>query len=116
MVPTSDEVTNAWFGEKAFVGYLRQNADVEQLYKGTFGTDISFTINLEEGTYTPFRIFWANGQGDYKFAVTVTAPGGQIVVNGDKSSEEYLVRFACGNSQGLTPPFPPFGQEAPPAS
>ncbi|EMT72345.1 hypothetical protein FOC4_g10001795 [Fusarium odoratissimum] len=103
-IPNSDEITLIWFGTKAISGWTRQNADLEQDYPG--GTSKSFTIHLTAGTYTPFRLLWANAQGDLNFIAEVQAPDGTVIVNGDGSDNRYFVRFACDES---TPSFPAFG-------
>ncbi|KAH6962783.1 GLEYA domain-containing protein [Fusarium avenaceum] len=102
-VPNSDEITLVWFGEKALSSWTRDNADLEQDYPG--GTSKSFQIHLEAGTYTAFRLLWANAQGELNFIAEVKAPGGQIIVNGDSADNKYLVREACDKS---TPAFPSF--------
>ncbi|KAF5622705.1 uncharacterized protein FTJAE_10828 [Fusarium tjaetaba] len=103
-IPNSDEITLIWFGDKALQGWTRANADLEQDYPG--GTSKTFTIHLEAGTYTPFRLLWANAQGDLNFIAEVQAPDGKVIVNGDGSDNKYFVRFACDES---TTPFPEFG-------
>ncbi|CAG7562598.1 unnamed protein product [Fusarium equiseti] len=100
-VPNSDEITLVWFGDKAISRWTRDNADLEQDYPG--GTSRSFEVDLEEGTYTPFRLLWANAQGELNFIAEVQAPGGQVIVNGDGADNAYLVRYAC---DGTTPEFP----------
>jgi len=100
-VPNSDEITLVWFGDKAISGWTRANADLEQDYPG--GTSRTFEVDLEEGTYTPFRLLWANAQGELNFIAEVQAPGGQVIVNGDGADNAYLVRYAC---DGTTPEFP----------
>jgi hypothetical protein len=102
-VPNSDEITLVWFGGKALSSWTRENADLEQDYPG--GTSKSFQVELEAGTYTPFRLLWANAQGELNFIAEVKAPGGQTIVNGDRADNKYLVREACDKS---TPTFPSF--------
>ncbi|KAF4438040.1 hypothetical protein FACUT_5203 [Fusarium acutatum] len=106
-IPNSDEITLIWFGTKAVSGWTRANADLEQDYPG--GTSKSFTVHLTAGTYTPFRLLWANAQGDLNFIAQVQAPDGTVIVNGDGSDNRYFVRFACDES---TPSFPPFGDDS----
>ncbi|RBR16959.1 hypothetical protein FVER53590_05717 [Fusarium verticillioides] len=103
-IPNSDEITLIWFGDNALSGWTRENANLEQDYPG--GTSKSYTIHLEAGTYTPFRLLWANAQGDLNFIAEVQAPDGTVIVNGDGSDNKYFVRFACDES---TTPFPEFG-------
>ncbi|KAM0261329.1 hypothetical protein ACHAPA_009802 [Fusarium lateritium] len=106
-VPYSDEITLVWFGNKALSTWTRANADLEQGY--SYGPSSAKTLNMQltAGTYTPFRVFWANAQGDYSMIVTVTAPDGTVIVNGSGSSSKYFVRFACDSS---TPTYPAFGR------
>ncbi|KAH7267798.1 GLEYA domain-containing protein [Fusarium redolens] len=104
-IPNSDEITLIWFGDKALSTWTRDNADLEQDYPG--GTSKSFTIDLVAGTYTPFRLLWANAQGELNFIAEVKAPGGNVIVNGDGSDNKYFVRFACDES---TPSFPAFSE------
>ncbi|PNP60725.1 hypothetical protein FNYG_14551 [Fusarium nygamai] len=104
-IPNSDEITLIWFGENALSSWTRQNADLEQDYPG--GTSKSFSIDLEAGTYTPFRLLWANAQGELNFIAEVKAPGGNVIVNGDGSDNKYFVRHTC---DGSTPSFPAFSE------
>ncbi|VTT58193.1 unnamed protein product [Fusarium fujikuroi] len=107
VVPYSDEVTLVWFGNKALSSWTRANADLDQNYSSGPSSSKTFNIQLTAGTYTPFRVFWANAQGDYSMIVTVTAPDGTVIVNGSGSSSKYFVRFACDSS---TPSYPAFGK------
>ncbi|RGP71235.1 hypothetical protein FLONG3_7185 [Fusarium longipes] len=102
-VPNSDEITLVWFGDKALTSWTRENADLEQDYPG--GTSQSFNVELQAGTYTPFRLLWANAQGELNFIAEVKAPGGKVIVNGDGGDNKYFVRYDCG---GSTPTFPDF--------
>jgi hypothetical protein len=108
VVPYSDEVTLVWFGSKALSAWskARSSADLAQNYSWGPSSAQTFKIQLTAGTYTPFRVFWANAQGDYSMIVTVTAPDGTVIVDGSGSSSKYFVRFACDSS---TPSFPAFG-------
>ncbi|KAM0345835.1 hypothetical protein ACHAPU_006189 [Fusarium lateritium] len=100
-LPNSDEITLVWFGDKALTSWTRQNADLEQYYPEV--TSKSFEIELEAGSYTPFRLLWANAQGELNFIAEVKAPGGKVIVNGDGADNQYFVRRAC---DGSTPSFP----------
>jgi hypothetical protein len=102
-IPNSDEITLVWFGDKALTSWTRENADLEQDYPG--GTSKTFEIELEAGTYTPFRLLWANAQGELNFIAEVKAPGGKVIVNGDGGDNKYFVRYDC---DGNTPTFPEF--------
>ncbi|CEI67913.1 hypothetical protein FVEN_g7808 [Fusarium venenatum] len=102
-VPISDEITLVWFGDKAVNTWTRDNADLEQDYPG--GTSRSFSLELQAGTYTPFRLLWANAQGELSFIAEIKAPSGNVIVNGDGADNKYLVRYSC---DGNTPTFPNF--------
>ncbi|KAM0327485.1 hypothetical protein ACHAQA_005773 [Verticillium albo-atrum] len=109
-VPNSDEITLVWLGDKAISTWTRPNADLEQDFNTVAApadTQV-FDIQLTAGTYTPFRLLWANAQGEFSFVARITAPDGQVIVDGDGSNSDYLVRFACDMS---TPEFPPFGAD-----
>ncbi|KAH6701683.1 GLEYA domain-containing protein, partial [Verticillium dahliae] len=109
-VPVSDDITLVWLGDKAISTWTRANADLEQNYNTVTGPEdtVVFTIQLQAGTYTPFRLLWANAQGRLAFIAQVQAPDGRIIVDGDGSDSSYFVRFACDMS---TPEYPPFGQD-----
>ncbi|GKU07683.1 hypothetical protein FLAG1_11239 [Fusarium langsethiae] len=102
-VPNSDEITLVWFDQKALRTWTRDNADLEQDYPG--GTSKTFVLELQAGTYTPFRLLWANAQGELNFIAEVKAPGGKVIVNGDGGDNKYFVRYSC---DGSTPTFPEF--------
>ncbi|EXA30472.1 hypothetical protein FOVG_18170 [Fusarium oxysporum f. sp. pisi HDV247] len=108
VVPYSDEVTLVWVGDKALSTWsrARSSADLAQNYSSGPSSSMTFKIQLTAGTYTPFRVFWANAQGDYSMIVTVTAPDGTVIVDGSGSSSKYFIRFACDSS---TPSYPAFG-------
>ncbi|CRK33777.1 hypothetical protein BN1708_006152 [Verticillium longisporum] len=109
-VPDSDEITLVWLGDKAISTWTRANADLEQDYNTVDGPEETtvFRIQLQAGTYTPFRLLWANAQGELSFIARVQAPDGRIIEDGDGSDSDYFVRFACDMS---TPEYPPFGQD-----
>ncbi|KAF5660274.1 hypothetical protein FHETE_9016 [Fusarium heterosporum] len=100
-LPNSDEITLVWFGNKALTSWTRQNADLEQWYPEV--TSRSFEVELQAGSYTPFRLLWANAQGELNFIAEVKAPSGKVIVNGDGIDNQYFVRSAC---DGSTPSFP----------
>ncbi|RNJ54872.1 hypothetical protein D7B24_009337 [Verticillium nonalfalfae] len=109
-VPDSDEITLVWLGDKAISTWTRANADLEQDFNTVDGPEETtvFRIELQAGTYTPFRLLWANAQGELSFIARVQEPGGRIIVDGDGSDSDFFVRFACDMS---TPEYPPFGQD-----
>ncbi|CRK20885.1 hypothetical protein BN1723_012195, partial [Verticillium longisporum] len=104
-VPVSDDITLVWLGDKAISTWTRANADLEQNYNTVTGPEdtVVFTIQLQAGTYTPFRLLWANAQGRLAFIAQVQAPDGRIIVDGDGSDSSYFVRFACDMSNAGIP-------------
>ncbi|KAG7101612.1 hypothetical protein HYQ44_018742 [Verticillium longisporum] len=91
-VPVSDDITLVWLGDKAISTWTRANADLEQNYNTVTGPEdtVVFTIQLQAGTYTPFRLLWANAQGRLAFIAQVQAPDGRIIVDGDGSDSSYF--------------------------
>jgi hypothetical protein len=108
-VPYSDDITLVWVGPNAYTAYTRQNANLEQTYVQGGTTAKTVKVRLVEGSYTPFRVMWANAQGNFAFLVEVKAPNGDIIVNGEGSAQGYLLRFACSPMRDVTPDFPAFG-------
>ncbi|KAF5570813.1 agglutinin 2 [Fusarium phyllophilum] len=106
IVPYSDEITLVWFGNKAMTSWTRSNADLEQGYSWGPSASKTYKIQLTAGTYTPFRLLWANAQGDYGMIATVTASDGTVIVDGSGSKNDYFVRFTCDH---LSLSFPSFG-------
>lgn len=102
-VPNSDDITLVWFGDKALTLWTRENADLEQDFPGSPST--SFDIELDAGTYTPFRLLWANAQYDVNFIAEVEAPGGKVIVNGNGGDNQYFVQYACGGNSPIFPDF-----------
>ncbi|KAM0278583.1 hypothetical protein ACHAQH_005057 [Verticillium albo-atrum] len=107
-VPDWDDITLIWLGDKAISSWTRANADLEQDFNTvTSPTETTvFNIELVAGTYMPFLLLWANAQGELSFTAQITAPDGRVIVDGDGSDSDFLVRFACDMS---TPEFPPLG-------
>ncbi|KAF4490175.1 Agglutinin 2 [Fusarium agapanthi] len=87
-IPYCDEITLVWFGDKAMTSWTRSNADLEQGYSWGPSASKTYKIQLTAGTYTPFRLLWANAQGDYGMIVTVTAPDGTAIVDGSGSKND----------------------------
>lgn len=106
--PATDEITLFWIGGKAYSGFERDNADIDQQYIGSGGIPITFKVTLSVGQYYPIRILYANAQGYSALSFTVVAPDGTTIVSSNSDPSPYLVQFSC---DGTAPPFPPFGQE-----
>jgi hypothetical protein len=107
-VPVSDEITLVWIGNNAISGWTRENANLAQDYVFQGSTPKLYTVELTAGSYNPIRVFWANAQGEFAFEIGITAPNGDVIVNGFQANADYLVQFACDKS---TPEFPPWGAE-----
>ncbi|CAI6092426.1 unnamed protein product [Clonostachys chloroleuca] len=82
-VPNSDELTLVWLGDKAISGWTRGNADLEQAYISKGTAPRRFSVNLEGGSYTPFRLLWTSAQGAFSFIAEVRDPDNKTNVNGE---------------------------------
>ena len=107
--PASDDISLLWIGANARSTHTRQNANIQQYFIGAVGTgnSVTYTINLLQGTYTPISVLWANAQGDAQFRLTITAPDGSLIANGelDQTPSPFLVQYSCDGV--LAPPYPP---------
>ncbi|KAJ6784584.1 hypothetical protein PWT90_10257 [Aphanocladium album] len=105
--PYSDDVTIMWFGDHAYSGSTRENADITQSY---YGNDERIIVNktIKAGTYYPIRILWGNTETAADLQLWITAPDGDRLGGESLHDSEFLVREACDGSYA---PFPPFGHE-----
>lgn len=103
-----DDAAFIWVGGAAYAGWTAANANLKVLYDNG-PSQGSYTVNLREGIYYPFRIFYGQGPNIAEFDVTVRAPDGTTFLSSNTTRSPYLVRFAC---DGLSAPFfHPFGSE-----
>lgn len=73
----SDEIVLYWIGSKAYSGWTRANADLDDaIYSPRRGQLITFTTELQEGHYYALRIVFANAQIHAIENISVTAPDG----------------------------------------
>ncbi|KAF3135462.1 hypothetical protein TWF703_006006 [Orbilia oligospora] len=108
-LPSSDDITLLWVGQKAYSGWNRQNADIIQKYVSSGGTPVTFRTDLRKGTYTPIRIAWANRGGAANFKLRIMSPDGSVLLAEDSESNDYIVQHSC---DGYTAPkFPEWGFE-----
>jgi len=107
--PASDDITIFWFGDLAYSGWTRGNADIVQPYTRPQLNAVTVTRTLIQGQYYPFRIVFGNGVQVARFYFEVFAPDGSLIVSNSTSGTKYLVQYAC--DQDLAPQFQPFGQE-----
>lgn len=106
----SDEIVLYWIGPKAYSGWTRANADLEDaVFSPTSGQLISFTMELQEGQYYPLRIIFANAQTGSNEAMSVTAPDGTVILGPNSVPNPYIVQYSCNGAEA--PAYQPFGQE-----
>lgn len=105
--PYSDDITIAWFGDKAYKGWTRGNADIIQFY---YGDNKPWNIyrNITAGEYYPIRVLWGNTGGAGDLELRIFAPDGQEMSGGNVIEGSYLTTDACDGSYG---PWPPWGNE-----
>ena len=103
--PYSDDITILWFGEKAYKGWTRDNADIIQFYYGNNNAQ-SVKRDIVAGTYYPIRVMWGNTGGAADLELKIFAPDGRQLLGTDGTS--YLTTDAC---DGSYPPYEAFGEE-----
>ncbi len=103
----SDDITIMWFGEKAYAGYTRENADIIQFYYGDNELK-TVTREIKAGTYYPIRVLWGNTNGASDLSLHIYAPDGRELSGVDEGHEDYLTTQAC---DGSYPPYAPWGAE-----
>lgn len=103
-----DDAAFIWVGPAAYSGWTAANANAKAIYDNgpAQGT---YTINLREGRYYPFRIFYGQGPRIAEFDINVRAPDGTTFLSSNTTGSPYLVRFACDRI--TAPRFDPFGFE-----
>ncbi|KAK1245582.1 hypothetical protein MKX08_005211 [Trichoderma sp. CBMAI-0020] len=91
-----------------FSGRTAANANLKLVYNNgpAQGT---YTVNLQEGGYYPFRIFYGQGPRIAEFDINVKAPDGTTFLSSNTTGSLYLVRFSYDGF--TTPRFDPFGLE-----
>lgn len=106
----ADEIVLYWIGPKAYSGWTRADADLEDAwYSPTSGQLISFTKELQAGQYYALRIVYANAQTGSNEAISVTAPDGTVILGPNSVPNPYIVQYSCNGAEA--PAYPPFGQE-----
>ncbi|EWC44961.1 hypothetical protein DRE_01020 [Drechslerella stenobrocha 248] len=94
----ADDYAGLWVGQNAYSAWERSNLNAVALIdSGTAVRPTSYAIDLEAGSYTPFRIVYGNGLGKSEFNFAITGPGGQFFV-ANIAASPYIVRFACDPS------------------
>ncbi|KAH7059052.1 hypothetical protein B0J12DRAFT_772945 [Macrophomina phaseolina] len=80
----ADDIVYLWTGSNAISGYTNSNANFMIYYTQV---PASYTITLQAGTYTPFRVFWGNEDGPGNFQFTITDPAGVPLLDGTTSRD-----------------------------
>lgn len=111
-LPQADDVSLLWVGPNALAGYTRANAQLLQSWSAPAPATLGFYFTAN--TYTPIRIWFANGGGIGGFQFTVVAPdGAQILQTTPYQNAGFMnpdvVMFPCDSSKGAK--FPAFGSE-----
>ncbi|KAL6793278.1 GLEYA domain-containing protein [Trichoderma sp. SZMC 28013] len=103
-----DDAAYIWIGPEAYSGWTGANADLKAVYNNGPATG-TYTVDLQEGQYYPFRIVYGQGPRIAEFDITVSAPDGTTFLSSDTSGSPYLVRFSC--DRATAPRFSSFGFE-----
>jgi len=111
-LPQADDVTLLWVGPNALNGYTRANSQLIQTWSAPAPATLGFYLNAN--TYTPIRLWFANGGGVGGFQFTLTAPDGATILQTTPGQNAGLmgpaiVQFPCDSSKGAK--FPAFGSE-----
>ncbi|GAP84204.1 putative conidiospore surface [Rosellinia necatrix] len=106
-----DDIVQLWVGDKAYSGWADENTDARVVYNAGSSAG-SFVATLRGGGFVPIRVLFANAQGGGAFQLNVTSPGGTVVHQTGRNTEnDYFVRYSC-HGEPHAPEFAPFGQEA----
>lgn len=108
----ADDVALFWIGPNALSGYTRANSQLIQSWSAPAPAYLAFYLTAN--TYTPIRLWFANGGGVGGFQFTVTAPDGASILNTTANQNAgymnpAIVQFPCDSSKGAK--FPAFGSE-----
>ncbi|KAG9665177.1 hypothetical protein KCU64_g169, partial [Aureobasidium melanogenum] len=111
-LPQADDVALLWVGPNALSGYTRANAQLIQTWSAPAPATLGFFLTAN--TYTPIRLWYANGGGQGGFQFTMTAPDGATILQTTPNSNAGvmnadIVMFPCDTSKGAK--FPAFGKE-----
>ncbi|KAK6498953.1 hypothetical protein TWF481_011524 [Arthrobotrys musiformis] len=98
-----------WVGQFAYTDWTRQNANAQSTLAEADNSKNTYTIELAEGSYTPFRILFGNAQNFGYFGFEIKDSSGEKFASYGTESP-YLVAFACDRPLEA-PPFADFGAE-----
>ncbi|KAG9856299.1 hypothetical protein KCU98_g1503, partial [Aureobasidium melanogenum] len=111
-LPQADDIALLWVGPNALSGYTRANAQLVQTWSAPAPATIGFFLTAN--TYTPIRLWFANGGSAGGFQFTMTAPDGATILRTTPNSNSGVmnadvVMFPCDSTKGAK--FPAFGKE-----
>lgn len=111
-LPQADDVTLLWVGPNALNGYTRANSQLIQTWSAPAPATLGFFLTAN--TYTPIRLWFANGGGVGGFQFTVTAPDGGLILQTTPNQNAGfmnpdIVMNPCDGTKGSK--FPAFGSE-----
>ncbi|KAK6538132.1 hypothetical protein TWF694_011014 [Orbilia ellipsospora] len=102
-INSADDTVAIWIGSKAFSKWSSSNADLSDNKPAQFST------NLTMGSYTPFRMVFANNAGVGGYDVSIIGADGAFNIT-SKIPSPYLVSKSC---DGKAQAYPSFGKEFP---
>ncbi|KUJ10512.1 uncharacterized protein LY89DRAFT_596622, partial [Mollisia scopiformis] len=93
-----DDIFFLWTGTTAQSGWTRDNT---ALTVTETASDGSYSVDLTQGEYLPFRMIFGQAQGYAVFQVSVTDPNNDVILDSDSAGSPYLVQYSC---DGTTAP------------
>lgn len=85
-----DDIAVLWIGQKAYTGWTRANLDTSAYYS----LPSSVTLSLEQATYYPIRILFAQAAGGAAFQLAISDPSGTVAFT-FQSVSPYFVQYSC---------------------
>lgn len=107
-ISNPDDIVFLYLGDKAVSGWARNNANAVASCCSSYPTWASTSYTLEAGDYLPFRIVFGQQGGPVKFAFSITAPDGTVILDSNTSESDFVVQYSCDGTSA--PAFAPFGQ------
>ncbi|KAI5272739.1 hypothetical protein E4T47_04101 [Aureobasidium subglaciale] len=105
-----DDIVFLYLGQTALSGWNQGNAAAVAAWDNpNFGRYDTASYTLKAGDYLPFRIFFGQQGGPVKFAFSITAPDGTVILDSNTAESDFIVQHSCDGT--TAPAFPPFGQD-----
>ena len=111
-VSNVDDIVLFWYGDNAYSGWTRDNANVDVAYNdvtATFGK-VQFNFQLTAGEYTPIRLMYANGGYGGSFRIQLLDPSSTVIFGPEVEDNENVVQYGCSPADDA-PAFPAYGAE-----